>query len=56
MKAKTFDCVDMKRQGAERVIKQLEGKSLQEQLAYWKKGTEGLKKFQSKLRKKRGFP
>ena len=54
MKAKTFDCVDMKREGAERVMKQLEGKSLQEQLEYWKKGTEDLKKLQNKLKKIRG--
>ncbi|HUT45028.1 MAG TPA: hypothetical protein VMX36_02035 [Sedimentisphaerales bacterium] len=54
MKTKTFDCVSMKRQGAERVMKQLEGKSLQEQLEYWKKGTEDLKKLQQKLRKSGG--
>ena len=34
MKSKTFDCVRMKRQGAEQVMKQMEGKSLQEQLDY----------------------
>ncbi len=57
MKAKkTFDCVRMKRQGAERVIKQLEGKSLQEQLEYWQKGTEDLKKLQRRLKKKGGRP
>ncbi len=55
MKTKTFDCVSMKRQGAEQVMKQLEGKSLQEQLEYWKKGTENLKKLQQKLRKAGGF-
>ncbi len=32
-------------------MKQLEGKSLQEQLEYWQKGTEDLKKHQQKLRK-----
>jgi len=53
MKTKTFDCVQMKRQGAERVMKQLEGKSLQEQLEYWQKGTEDLKKLQQKLKKNR---
>lgn len=51
MKTKSFDCVRMKRRGAERVMKQLEGKSLQEQLEYWQKGTEDLKKHQQKLRK-----
>jgi hypothetical protein len=50
MKTKTFDCVRMKRQGAEQVMKELEGKSLQEQLEYWQKGTEDLKRRQQKLK------
>jgi exonuclease VII small subunit len=53
MKTKTFDCIRMKRQGAERVMKQLEGKSLQEQLEYWQKGTEDLKKHQQELKEAR---
>ncbi len=50
MKTKTFDCVQMKQQGAERVMKQLEGKTVQEQLEYWQKGTEELKKHQYSLK------
>ena len=53
MKTKTFDCVQMKRRGAERVLKQLEGKSFEQQLQYWKKGTEDLKKLQEQARKKK---
>lgn len=49
MKTKTFDCVRMKRQGAEQVMKRLEGKTLQEQLEYWQKGTEELKRHQHSL-------
>ncbi len=30
-------------------MKQLAGKSLQEQLEYWRKGTEDLRKLQQKL-------
>lgn len=48
---KTFDCVRMKRQGGERVMEQLEGKSLQEQLAYWQKGSEDLKRHQEELKR-----
>ena len=51
MRAKNFDCVDMKRQEAERVMKQLEGKSFQEQLEYWKKGTEDLKSSRTNLKR-----
>jgi len=50
MKTKTFDCVRMKRQGAERVMKQLEGKSSRS-IEYWQKGTDDLKRLQEKLKK-----
>lgn len=53
MKTKTFDCVQMKRRGAEWVRKMLEGKSLEQQLEYWSKGTKDLKKLQKQARKKK---
>jgi len=49
MKTKAFDCVRMKRQGGEQVLKHLEGKTAQEQLEYGQKGTEELKKHQQTL-------
>jgi hypothetical protein len=52
VKTKTFDCVEMKRRGAELVQKQLEGKSLAQQLEYWQKGTEELKKLQKRKKGK----
>jgi hypothetical protein len=56
MKTKTFDCVRMKREGAKRVLKRLEGKSLQEQIEYWQKGTEDLKRFQRTLKENKARP
>jgi len=53
MKTKAFDCVKMKRQGGARVLKNLRGKTTAEQLRYWKKGTEDLRKKQRKLRRKK---
>ncbi len=53
MKAKTFDCVQMKRRGAELVRKRLEGKTFKQQLEYWKKGTDQLRQLQSKAREKK---
>lgn len=50
MKTKTFDCLRMKREGAERIRKELEGKTLQEQLDSWQKGTEELRDLQHKLK------
>ena len=49
MKTKTFDCVVMKRKGAEKVMKSLRGKNVQEQLDYWAKGTKELKAQQERL-------
>ena len=46
MKTKTFDCVKMKRRGGELVRKKLEGKTLKQQLKFWKKGTDELKEIQ----------
>jgi hypothetical protein len=50
MKTKTFDCVQMKRQGAELVREQLEGKTFEQQLEYWQKGTSELKKLQKQIK------
>jgi hypothetical protein len=47
---KTFDCVQMKRRGAELVRQKLEGKTLEQQLKYWQKGTEDLRKLQIQLK------
>jgi hypothetical protein len=43
----------MKRHGAELVRKQLEGKSLEQQLEYWQKGTDELKKLQKQKKQKK---
>jgi len=56
MKTKTFDCIRMKRQGAEQVMKQLAGKTIQEQLEYWQKGTEELITLQQSLKKNKVQP
>jgi hypothetical protein len=52
MKIKAFDCVEMKRRGAELVQKQLEGKSLAEKLEYWQKGTVQLRELQKRRKSK----
>jgi hypothetical protein len=52
MKTKSFDCVEMKRRGAELVRKQLEGKSFEQQVEYWRKGTEELRRLQEQARQR----
>ncbi len=53
MKTRTFDCVRMKRRGAELVREQLEGKSFEQQLEYWQKGTDQLKELQGQAKAKK---
>ena len=43
MTTKMFDCVEMKRQGADRLQKKLAGMTRDEQLAYWAGRTEELR-------------
>ena len=43
-KTKTFDCVEMKRKAARRIYEELKDKSVEEQIEYWRKGTEEMKK------------
>ena len=50
MKTKTFDCVRMKRRGAELVQNKIKDKTPAEQLKFWKQGTDKLKKLQNKVR------
>lgn len=50
-KTKTFDCVQMKRKGAERVRRETAGMSRDEVLAYWQRGTEELLQEQAALRR-----
>lgn len=50
---KTFDCVDMKHHGAIKVMEETKGMSLEEELAYWDKGTRELRLLQEKLRKQK---
>jgi hypothetical protein len=42
----------MKQRGAELVRKRLQGKTVAQQVAYWKRGTEELKILQRKLKSK----
>ena len=50
MKTKTFDCLEMKRQGAEKVQQELAGMTLEEEIAFWRNGTEELKQRQKQVR------
>ncbi len=50
---KTFDCVEMKRRGAERIYNQTANMIPKEQLAFWQERTELLRKQQQTIKTKR---
>ncbi|MDO8682564.1 MAG: hypothetical protein Q7N50_03685 [Armatimonadota bacterium] len=50
---KSFDCVDMKRRGAEKVQAKLTGMSCEQQLEYWRARTDELLVLQRTVVQKR---
>ncbi len=50
MKTKTFDCIDMKRRGAEQVHERLKDMTVQQRMAYWREQTEQLRQRQAAVR------
>ena len=50
---KTFDCIKMKRRGAERIYTQIANMTLKEQLAFWQERTELLRKRQQTVKTRR---
>lgn len=51
---KTFDCVRMKRQGAERLRQRLAGLTEQQQLDYWRQRNAQFQRDQAALLRNRG--
>ena len=49
-KTKTFDCVAMKRRGAALLREKLKGMSEEEELEFWRRGTEELRRRQAEAR------
>ncbi len=50
---KTFDCVAMKRRGAEKIYKQVAGMTTEQELAFWQHRTDTLKQRQHSIRNRR---
>jgi hypothetical protein len=44
MKNKSFDCVEMKRKGAEDIYRKVASLTIEQQLEYWRKGSASLRK------------
>ncbi len=50
MKTKTFDCVEMKRRGAELLRQRLAGMTLEQEIEYWRQRSEQFEREQERLR------
>ena len=50
MKNKTFDCVEMKRRGAELLRQRLAGMTLEQEIEYWRQRSEQFQRDQERLR------
>jgi hypothetical protein len=53
MKAKTFDCVEMKHRGAAKVREQTKGMTLEQELAFWRERSRILRQRQEKAKEGR---
>lgn len=50
MTKKLFDCVEMKRRGAENVRQQTQNMTPEQELEFWQKKTEALRSRQEKIK------
>ena len=46
MKKRTFDCVEMKRQGAAKVLEKIKSMTREQELEYWRKRTQEMRNTQ----------
>ncbi|GIV18031.1 MAG: hypothetical protein KatS3mg022_3466 [Armatimonadota bacterium] len=53
MKTKSFDCVRMKREGAERLLRQLESLTPEERRAFWEERYQRLRERQQQRKQGR---
>jgi hypothetical protein len=51
MKNKSFDCVEMKRKGAEAIYQKVASLSMEQQIEYWRKGSASLRQQMKRVNK-----
>jgi hypothetical protein len=56
MKAKTFECVEMKHRGAEKVREQTKDMTLEQELAFWQERSRILKQRQKATKEEAHTP
>ena len=53
MKNKEYDCIQMKQEGAKRILEEIKGMSIEEEVAYWKEKTDLLRKKKNERKDRR---
>lgn len=56
MKTKTFDCVEMKRRGAERIHERLKNMTLEQKIDYWRRRSQAFRAEQEREVSRRKTP
>ena len=49
MRSKTFDCVEMKRRGSERIYEAIKGMTFEQEVAYWQERSREFREEQERL-------
>jgi hypothetical protein len=52
MKTKTFDCVEMKRQGSQRIYEAVKDMTFEQEVAYWRERSRQFREEQERLSEK----
>ena len=52
-KGKTFDCVEMQHRGGEKIQEETKGITLEQELAFWQRRSQELRRRQQSIRMKR---
>ena len=52
-KSKIFDCVEMQHRGGENIQEETKGMTLEQELAFWQRRSQGLRSRQQAIRMKR---
>ncbi len=55
MNNKTFDCVELQHKGAEEIRKQTEGMTFEEEVEFWRRESELLKKIKEEVKKEKAL-
>ena len=56
MKTKTFDCIEMKRQGSQRIYEAIKDMTIEQKIAYWREQSQQFREDRARLSEKANRP